>query len=409
MDHELRRILAGEAHARPTVPVSAPAMVLHEAFFHEDDGSASRAFAEAFAARIGQAPPRRDVDHLLAETPEGTWKWERHGEFSTWTFVHPGAIDAAVAIDAPTFLADAPGRRFAAAALFVGTETPGESELDRVLGPESAGNERAGSLISGGLAGVWTSFRMGEDGWTRLRFANLGMGRFRAGRVVRRLLEIEVYRIAALFAFPMANAAKRRIDRLEKQVGDAIANETKPDAEVLDALIDAAREVERIAQDTTFRFGAANAYRRLVDQRLAELREDRIEGVQRLSTFLARRFAPAMDTCASTQTRLETLAKRVERAAGLLRTKVDLALAAQNQLQLESMNQNAKAQLRLQRAVEGFSVAAISYYAYSLLAEALAPLARSLGATGAGIANTMLVIATVATVGIVLARLRRRL
>lgn len=409
MDHDLRLRLAGEAHTRPTVPISAPALVLHEARFHTDDGGSSRAFVEAFAAAHGLGALDPGVDHLLAENPEGIWKWERHGEFSTWTFVRPGQFDPLGAIPAPSFLSDAPGLRFVAAAVFVGADEPGAEALDRSLGPETAQNERVASLLSGGRAGVWTNFQIGEHGWTRFHFMKRDMNQFRAGRAMRRLLDIEVYRMAALFALPMAKSAQRDIDRMERRVGAPIADTSKSEAETLDALIDAAREVERIAQDTAFRFGAAHAYRNLVDQRLREFREERIEGLQRISAFLERRFAPAMNTCASTQARLETLAARVERAASLMRTRVDLQMAVQNQLQLKSMNENAKAQLRLQRAIEGFSVAAISYYAFSLAVALVAPLTASAGLADDAVVKMLLVLIVVPSVWFILARLRRRL
>lgn len=409
MDHDLRLRLAGEAHTRPTVPVSAPALILHEARFHDDDGAKSRAFVEAFAKAQGLAALDPSVDHLLAETSEGVWKWERHGEFSTWTFVRPGQFDPLAPIESPRFLSNAPGLRFVAAAVFVSAEEPSAEALDRSLGAETAQNERVASLLSGGRAGVWTNFQIGDNGWTRFHFMQRDMNQFRAGRALRRLLEIEVYRMAALYALPMAKQAQRDIDTMERRVGQAIADTTKSEAETLDALIDAAREVERIAQETAFRFGAGAAYRNLVDQRLREFREERIEGLQRISAFLERRFAPAMNTCAATQTRLETLAARVERAASLMRTRVDLQMAAQNQLQLKSMNENAKAQLRLQRAIEGFSVAAISYYAFSLTAALVAPLNAVTGLASDAVVKMLLVLITVPIVWFTLARLRDRL
>lgn len=409
MDHELRQVLAGVAHNRPTVPVGASALVLHEARLHADDGAASRAYAHAFAVASGHAPPGADADHLLVETAEGLWKWERHGEFNTWTVVLTGTFDPSAPVRAPAMLADAPGERFVAAAVFVAPDAPSDDALDRALGAETPENERAGSTISGGLASVWTAFRIGADGWTRFLFADRGLNPFRRGRVVRRLLEIEVYRLAALLAFPLAKRTWREIDALELKVGAAIALEARPAGEVLDDLIDASRAIERTAYETAFRFGAAAAYGRLVDQRLVEVREARIEGLQRLSTFLARRFAPALDTCAATQARLETLAKRVERAAGMLRTRVDLTRAAQNQRLLGSMDDNARAQLRLQKAIEGFSVAAISYYAYSLLAKALAPGAHALGEAREVVFNAVLVVAVVSGVWASSHRVRKHL
>jgi len=67
------------------------------------------------------------------------------------------------------------------------------------------------------------------------------------------------------------------------------------------------------------------------------------------------------------------------RAGELLRTRVDVERSAQNQALLESMDQRADMQLRLQKTVEGLSVVAISYYAVSLAAYLLYPLAQPLG------------------------------
>ena len=409
MDHELRLRLAGEAHTRPTVPVSAPALVLHEARLHDDGGKASRAYAEAFATVHGVGPLDPNADHLLVTTPEGAWKWERHGEFSTWTIVQRRTVDPIASVQTPALLSDAPGLRFVAAAIFVSAEQPEADILTRSLGEETAQNEHIGSMLSGGRAGVWTNFRIGEDGWTRMHFMQRDMNPFRGGRAIRRLLEIEVYRMAALLALPMAKQAQREIDDLEQRVGHAITDTDKSEAETLDALVDVARDIERIAQHTAFRFGAANAYQRIVDQRIRELREERIEGLQRISTFLQRRFLPAMDTCATTQSRLNALAARVERTASLLRTRVDIAMAAQNQLQLASMNENAKAQLRLQRAVEGFSVAAIAYYAYSLAAVVTKPLVHLGGWLNEDVHKMLLAIITIAAVWFTMGHLRKRL
>ncbi len=411
MDHPLRQTLAGEAHARPTVPVPARALVLHEARLHEGpDGAAqARAYAEALAARAGAPAPRRDVDHAFLTLDGGTLKWERHGEFSTWTYTREGLADAGAAVQPPPCLINAPGQRFVAAAVFVSDTEPDDAALDRALGAESPEADRAGSIISSGLCGVWTGFRIGGDGWTRFLLHDRGLGVFRCGRVVRRLLEIETYRIAALFAFPIAKAARREIDTLEARVGAAIADEALPEGEVLEVLITAARAIERLAQETAFRFGAARAYRTLIAQRLDEFREQRIEGLQRLQAFLDRRFGPAMDTCASTEARLETLAKRVERASGLMRTRIDLAMQEQNAEQLKSMNENARAQLRLQMAVEGFSVAAVSYYAFQLLSKLIHPVTDASHAGVGAWVDAGLVVVVAVTVWWVLRGSRRAL
>jgi uncharacterized membrane-anchored protein len=128
-----------------------------------------------------------------------------------------------------------------------------------------------------------------------------------------------------------------------------------------------AAEVERLTAQSSYRFGAARAYNTLVERRIGELREQRIEGVQTVAEFMDRRLAPALRTCAATAERLEAIAARLQRAGDLLRSRVDIALEAQNQALLASMDRRARIQLRLQATVEGLSVAAISYYVVGLI------------------------------------------
>jgi uncharacterized membrane-anchored protein len=104
-----------------------------------------------------------------------------------------------------------------------------------------------------------------------------------------------------------------------------------------------------------------------VVRRIEELRDQRIEGQQTIGEFMERRLAPAMRTCETMERRLESLSERVARASEMLRTRVDVTLAAQNRDLLASMDRRARLQLRLQRTVEGLSVAAITYYAVGLV------------------------------------------
>ncbi|MEM6355641.1 MAG: DUF3422 family protein, partial [Pseudomonadota bacterium] len=127
------------------------------------------------------------------------------------------------------------------------------------------------------------------------------------------------------------------------------------------------------------RFAAARAYQAIVQERIDMMREQRLIGRQLFSEFMLRRFDPAMRTVRAVESRLEGLATRASRTADLLRTRVDVALQAQNQDLLTSMDRRAALQLSLQETVEGFSVVAISYYAVSLAGYALTPLADDFG------------------------------
>jgi uncharacterized membrane-anchored protein len=69
----------------------------------------------------------------------------------------------------------------------------------------------------------------------------------------------------------------------------------------------------------------------------------------------------------ASEMRLASSAERVSRTSALLRTRVDIATEAQNQVLLEKLTKGQALQLRLQSTVEGLSIAAISYYVVSLL------------------------------------------
>jgi uncharacterized membrane-anchored protein len=83
-----------------------------------------------------------------------------------------------------------------------------------------------------------------------------------------------------------------------------------------------------------------------------------------------RRLAPAMNTCEAIAGRQDALARRIAHTNDLLRTRVGIVQEQQNRQILQSMNTRAAQQLRLQQAVEGLSVAAISYYMIGLVSYA---------------------------------------
>src|SRR3989339_736768 len=83
--------------------------------------------------------------------------------------------------------------------------------------------------------------------------------------------------------------------------------------------------------------------------------------------FLNRRIEPSRRTLRHTRQRINDLNTRIAHARELLQTNINLAIEEQNQSLLSSMEKRSHLQLRLQEAVEGLSIAAISYYTVSLL------------------------------------------
>jgi uncharacterized membrane-anchored protein len=341
-------------------------------------------------------PAGDEIAHTIVALPDLSIKWERHGEFTTLTLVRPlGALhwseieDFPTAFDAlpPGWLAQLPGRTIAAADIAVLPAGQAAPDLGRVARWFRA-DAMAGSRVLEEAAWLFSDFALREDGRTRWLALDVHLGRAQTARLVQRVIEIEVYRMTALLAFPLARAAFPQLNGIEQRLATITASIAalqgrQPSPEVqaqerslLDDLTRVAAEVERSVAASTFRFSAAQAYWDIARARVAELREQRIGDMRTLAGFLARRVAPAMDSCAAAARRQEELSQRVSRTSNLLRTRVDVAREEQNQKLLAAMDRRGQLSLRMQQTVEGLSIAAITYYVVGLVGYFAKPLTQ---------------------------------
>ena len=200
---------------------------------------------------------------------------------------------------------------------------------------------------------------------------NNGTGPRQAGRSIARLMEINTYRILSLMALPIARALGPALAACERELTEItrlLIDARDADEPLLfERLTRLEAEIESTLSQNLHRFSAAAAYDDLVHRRIAELREERLAGMQTFREFTDRRLAPAMNTCRTTALKLESLSQRVARATQLLATRVEITREGQSQRLLESMHRRAGLQLRLQETVEGLSVAAITYYIVGLV------------------------------------------
>lgn len=380
-EHPDRRTLNAEIHARPYLPITAPARICQLAYLGGDALVEIDAIG-TLCRHFGVTPPADGSGFFTADMGPFQFRWERHTEFSTYRYTQIGPIDhpfRPLAIEAAPMelLAAAPGRLIAAVALAIKPApdawAPGKPSLtvegaDRYFAPGAT----AGIEASGGEAEVYGDFFIDGQGFTRFLVYDRGMRPRQAGRLAQRLVEIETYRAVAMLGFPPARAAGGEVTQFDRRLAQITARmsyegDVEEDRALLDGLVGLAADVERISAETIFRFGATRAYHALVKRRLEELREERLPGYQPFTEFLSRRLDPAAATCDSAAARLESLSVRVSRASQLLRTRVDMKLERQNRDLLQSMNRRARLQLRLQETVEGLSIAAIGYYIVSLI------------------------------------------
>ena len=385
-NHPQRFVLHNEVHARAASILSLPVRASYLALsLSSEEKSREAQHLKSLCERFGSAQPAADADHFSASFDGFQLSWEQHGEFSTYTFYTydhaQGPFSEPALTKVPVdWLAKIGGQTLVAAhASIVSAEDVAWSD-DADLSPIAPffeNNPIVGSRITGGAASVFTDFRIHVDGFSRFLVINHDLKSAQAGRLLHRLFDIEVYRVLALLAFPIARKLYPELKKADRRLYAITNSMTQPDAndaKLLDELTALAAEVENHISSNQFRFAAASAYHQLVGQRLVDLREVRIQGIQTLGEFLKRRLEPAMTTCSSISHRFNLVSERVSNASQLLRTKVDIIIERQNQGLLTSMALRAKMQLRLQQTVESISIVAITYYAASLIgriAEAL--------------------------------------
>ncbi|MGE4534298.1 DUF3422 domain-containing protein [Halomonas sp.] len=379
--HPQRERLHNELHARPSIYFDEPATLHHYALL--DEAGACEAVLARLVERTGAPPPADAVQQIL-EVEGLTLKWERHTEFLTLTLLAPREPEeTAWPLPPPLLEALVAGHEDQ----LIGVTQVLVASAHRWAGSAAAYGLRdpAGSRVGDGDAIVWSDFRLTEQGINRLLLVNQGLDAFRLGRMTRRLLEIETYRMMASLALPLAKELERELQVHEQELGELSERNAEGQAEssrpLLAALSSLSARLERSGARSRRRFSATEAYARIVFTRIEELRESRVGDSPGLGTFILRRFRPTVHFCASIHRRQQDLAESVARLNDLLRTRAQVEIEEQNAAMLASLNERTSSQLKIQKAVEGLSIIVISYYLFSLFKLGL----QSLDALGVSI------------------------
>lgn len=398
-DHPSRQLLHEEVHSRPPVAQWPKERILSQAFLLDAE---SRQLQIDWIECLSKAFPKKgsgNQDHFfrsieLNAAPERIIiKWELHGEFAT-----------IAAIVQQNTLVDAPLQR---------TRQPILTDLNALLHKmacpaiEASGGQRiaaidiafedrslfddaeevsaifdgntliGGYIMSNRQAQLWTDLHLNEDGFISYYVPHNILGSRQAGRVARRITEVETYRMAAMLAFPVAKGlslplrdAESDLAKMSKEIALLQIDSSlqlKKNGEFLSDLSQLASKTEQWISEFGLRFTAAEAYSQLVNKNLTELNELAVPGIQTLREFMDRRFQPAMDTCIWTQRRLRELSDRVSRTTQTLRTRIEFVNEEQTQALLASMDKRARLQLRMQETVDSLSVLVLTYYVVGLL------------------------------------------
>jgi uncharacterized membrane-anchored protein len=411
-DHPERRVAADEVHARPQEALEAPLRASYIAITVErEQRAAELAHVAALCAHFNVPAPGPGDNQFSANLGPLRFKWERHTEFSGYTFMVSGAgtepfADDILATLPDSWLATIPGQTVVAVKavlLRTAVATPDVGSLSPLFG----GTTPVGATVGDGAGSAFTDFRAHADHYVRLVIYDHSFTPRQAGRMLQRLFDIEGYRVMALLALPIARRLAPQIADIERALAaltDRIARDSSSDEALLNELTKLAADVEKARNASQVRFGASRAYHELVLMRIAELREQRLPGIQTIHEFMTRRLSPAMATCTSVAERLRDLAERVANTSGLLSTRVEIARERQNQSLLASMDRRARMQLRLQHTVEWLSVAAVTYYAAALVGY----VSKALKAEGVHVDPDIVIGIAVPVIGVLVALALRR-
>ena len=389
--HPQRVLLHNEIHARPAEVIEAPLAITHVVMLTDAvQREASREHVAALLRNHHQPLPDEGTTHVLIDLGAFRLRWEQHTEFVAWTFATPMEQASVTDVREPEtaidevpreWLSALPGQCLSSMHLWVLNEQ--KVDVQHLVRHMLQTDALVGSGVAGDSAHLYTDFAIHADGFSRmLLLADENLSPRRLGRLVQRVLEIETYRMAALLGLPAARKAAAVLATAERELAE-LANAIRDadrDAEpaLLDRLTRLAGQVESEYAATHSRFSASSAYFELVDRRIQELQESRVEGIQTIREFMDRRLSPARATCEWATRRQNALSERVSRVSSLLRTRVEIEQQQSSQQLLGTMNDRQGMQLKLQSTVEGLSVAAITYYITGLISY-LAKGAQKLG------------------------------
>ena len=288
-DHPERVLLSNEVHARPHAALETPQRATYVAVaVDKEEREPEFVHLGALCKYFGAVPPSAGASHFSASMGPIQVRWERHAEFSGYTFHAPGKSpqpfsEPTVALLPSGWLAAMPGKTIVAAhaMLVMSVEHATESEF---LGAHFEHGVIVGAEIGDGAGLAFTDFHIYGDGYARFLVLDRHLVPRQAGRMLQRLFEIESYRVMALMALPIARAQAPRIIAVEQSLAaltQQIALDDGGDEALLGKLTKIAADVESTLVANQYQFSAGRAYYDLVRSRIAELQERPLGGFRR--------------------------------------------------------------------------------------------------------------------------------
>ena len=199
-DSDHRSSLYEELHTRPSPEVQASCYVSHLALIRDEgDANSEYLLVSGLCKRFSVNPPLEGASCFYQNFGGFEFRWERHTEFSTYTFIrsNDGQNDHEFALTfiPKDWLQQLPGELVVALNMKVQCEDEGVEQERHFF----EGQRVVGSKVANGKAKVLTTFRLHSDGFGRYLVTTdsvkkSGLTPYQTGRLIQRLLELETYR-----------------------------------------------------------------------------------------------------------------------------------------------------------------------------------------------------------------------
>lgn len=380
---DLRQSLSDELHARKFSDFEGSGRFIRFIYLCNPSHKPAIDYINSFLKSNGHDALRKGQKFLRIEMADYVFRVESHSEYISVSFIesHPakatGLLNQSFDVNATkapiTWAKSLPAPLFHAIWIEIGGKAPrglNQNKMLEILECRSV----TGNYFSDGDAQLHFSFDIDQNGFSRIAVFNNAIPSHRMGRIIQRILEAETYRMLALLGFKTVQDYSADLGSIENVISsltnDMAEQIKQPHAHMqnlLTILSSQAADTEQIHSKTSYRLAATKAYSNIMDERLETLRLTKHTDFQGAHGFLVRRMKPAMDSCRAFEARLGRLSERISRGGDLLQTQTEMIIQRQNRDLLQSMNERARDQLRLQVTVERLSIAAVTYYGVGLV------------------------------------------
>ena len=382
-------VLLRSLHEQPQIPLidwlRTPAHVHYKAFRMADPPTQrpqSRSEFQSFLEVLKIAPEtvvlRDTFGYGVKEGESGDRLiiiWQAHTEYynyQLWHLPSPGASGVAfgpLAFPAYRFPDTALGAAVCRLDIVLTQDMPPSGEQLRSLLP---GRVLYGSRILDEHTSVLTSFTPDEQGRERywVTVASPRTNPSHLKDIVDILVRIETYYHLLLMQKPLFSAAIDQVYKFEQvhlQQREIITSHIgHADSQTLQRWLNSLTQdllkTNRMAGKLHFELSAAVPYDKIVHSTLASLGEKPLEAYRPVSDYVLKGITGVAEGYQQLLKRIDTLRNGFEGIIGIIRTRVDLIVEAQNLALLQSVDKTTKSQVILQHTVEGLSVIVIAYY-----------------------------------------------